>query len=170
MGRMTHSSTLLVPHPWSHHVALGSITWYLLGCKPCFLAHIGTQSYMLPPTTWPATFTLKHQGNCCPCANRTYGYCCSMGNKRWKTASSVLPEAAPLNCAPWRLCRKSGPRTPTANWFGSPVLAALLNYLPGAQARKAGPRTPAVQRLGSLVPSAVTITPGSPAPTSKPLG
>jgi hypothetical protein len=99
-GRMTHSSTLPIPCPWSLWVAPVSITWCSLGGKSCFPAHIGTQGSMLPTTTQPATFTLKHQGNRCPGISRTQGSHCSRGNRKHKPAGLVFLKVVSLNYAP----------------------------------------------------------------------
>jgi hypothetical protein len=107
MGRMTCSSTLLIPHPWSPLTAPGSIMWYSLGSKSYFPAHTGIQSSMLLPTTWPATFTLKLQGNQHPCASRTLGFHYSTGNRRHKPLGLVSPEATPQNWVPWSPCGRS---------------------------------------------------------------
>jgi hypothetical protein len=61
----------------------------MFGGKSCFPAHKGTQSSMIPTTTWPDAFTLKHQGNWRPCINTTHSPHCSTDNRRCKPAGLV---------------------------------------------------------------------------------
>jgi hypothetical protein len=137
--------------PWA---APGSIILHWLGSKSWFQAHTGTWSTTLFPSTRPATFTLKHQGNWWPCISLTQKSHCSMGNKRCKPAGLVPPflkchgnvllcrqsgnqnswseawfsraelAAAPWNCTPWSPCGKSGHRISASHKRVSPELAA----------------------------------------------
>jgi hypothetical protein len=166
MGRMAHSSTLLILCPWSHLAAPG-LHYSVLSCKSCFPAHTRTWNIMFPLTTWPAAFTMKHQGNWCPCVSRTNGSCCSTSNRMCKPSGLVPPAAVSLNCTPWSLCEKSGPGTPVVLRLGSLKLAAVpLNCAPCSLCRKSSPRTPTIQRLGSSVPAATAVATGSPCPNA----
>jgi hypothetical protein len=57
--------------------------------KSCFPAHTGTRTSMLPPTSLPATFILKHQGKWCPWLSRTQSSHWSTSNRRHKPAGLV---------------------------------------------------------------------------------
>jgi hypothetical protein len=123
MGR-TLRSTLLIPCLWSLHVVPGSISWHWLGSKSCFLAHTGTWSSMLPSSTGPATFTLKHEGNWCPLEARP----------RAPTAPRVTEGASQKAWFPcvssscWlcsqSLCQQAGLWAPDAHQLCSPMPAA----------------------------------------------
>jgi hypothetical protein len=91
VGRMIHSSTLLIPYPWG--CCMAKVPLLTLSSKSCFLAHTGTQSSTLSATTQLATFTLRCQGNQCSC--------CSMGSRRHKPAGTVPLAVATLSCALW---------------------------------------------------------------------
>jgi hypothetical protein len=115
----------------------------------------------VPATTWPATFTLKCQGNWCPSVSKTHDSHCSTG-RRYKSADLVSLAAAPLNCTLWSLCRKSGPRSPIACRLGSPKLeAAPVNCTLWSPCGKSGPKTPFSYRLGSSVPGAAVVASSS---------
>jgi hypothetical protein len=155
VGKMTCSSTVLIPCPWS---LCKSRLYYLeLGGKSYFPAHTGTWSSTLPPATWPATFILKCQRNWHPSISRTQGSHCSMGNKEqasktwlpcvcsnchgfWQPGPASRPQsshclqalfpitsAAPV--APGSLHWQAGLRTPTAWRFGSPPCLKQLLWL-----------------------------------------
>jgi hypothetical protein len=152
MGRMDCSSTLLISHPRSHCTALGFIAWYSLGGKSYFLVHIGTPCSMLFPTTWPANFTLKLQGNWHPCASRTLSSCCSTGNRRHKPATSVSPDATPQNWASWSPCERLGPGTPAAHRLGSPEPSQQQSNWTEIPGTHAGNQAPGLLLPIDLVP------------------
>jgi hypothetical protein len=104
----------------------------------------------VPSTTWPATFTLKHQGNqyCCkaglltPTASQVTEGTSQQAWFHWANSSpTVLYSLKPM--------QQSGPRTPIASRLHSPEPAADA-VAPSSLSQQAGLRAPAACRLGSL--------------------
>jgi hypothetical protein len=118
MGRMTCSSTFLIPHPRSYmalQAPLLSAGW-VVSLLPD--THTGTQCPMLSTTTQPSTFTLKCQGNLCLCISRTQGFYCSMGNWRCRPTGLVPPYCQQqLYCTLGSLHWQAGSRYPQALFF-----------------------------------------------------
>jgi hypothetical protein len=139
----TCSSTLLIPHPW--------LQAPLLSTDRNLALHT-------PPTTWPATFTLKYQEHRFPCVSRTHGSQCSTDNRRHSRLGSSKLAAVPLNCTHWNPCCQSALELTLTMGLvpPEPPAAAPLDCAPGSPGQQSGPRTPAVCRLGSPEPAAAT--------------
>jgi hypothetical protein len=133
---MTCSSTFPICHPWCHHCSLAG--------KFCFLAHTGTWSSMLPPTTQPTIFTLKHQGNWHPCVSRTHGSHCSMGNRAQASRLSS-PRSRTIEQHSLKPVQEIRPQNSCCLkvWFSRAKLeVASQNYVPWSPCGTSGPRTP----------------------------
>jgi hypothetical protein len=145
MGRTTYSSILMILHPWSCHTAPGSITWHSLGGKSYFLAHKGTQSSRLPPTTWLLPP---------PWSSRESGTLCKQDHQQQKAQASRLgfPGSNTMELSSLKSRQEIGPGTPTACRLGSFKTSCQqepLNWDSRSPCGKSGTRAPATQRLGT---------------------
>jgi hypothetical protein len=125
---------------------------------------------MLPSyhhTMQPATFTLEHQGNRCPCVSRTHGSHCSTSNRRHKPAGLVLLSWQQHH---WTVLLEAHTNNQALLPSGLVSPASSSCVAPDSLHQQVGPRAIATQRLGSLMPAAVAVAPDSPVPASRPQG
>jgi hypothetical protein len=134
--------------------------------KSCIPARIGTQSSMFPHYT-TCYLHPEMPGKTAPRVSRTYCSCCSMGNRRLKSAGLVL------------LSQQPGPRTPAVCRQASRPQSShyLEAWFPCACSTAALPSWRRAQELSlpidldTPVAAAAVMAPGSPCPNaSRPQG